>query len=216
MGEVQLNRALLHQEVGQLLVRRSLLDPQCAAGDHSSKVMIFHIYVLGARAHGGRIGEVDRAAVVLEQRTSDRWCGATNIEPFFLHLLDEKHEGLDLSGGLAESNVFTLSAAESYLGLELGLPQNGAAEVGHDVPRPGPCRVGVLFGFLWNPVAAEIGIRPHFEGIVGWTNVNTFVAGRSQIPTEPLHGLAMLPSWVRTKSSALVCSVRDVGPGTLL
>jgi len=42
--------------------------------------------------------------------------------------------GLTFSGGLAESDVFTLSAAESNLGLELRLPQDGAAEVGHDVP----------------------------------------------------------------------------------
>jgi len=51
MGEVQLNRALLCQEVGQLLVRRSLFNFQCAAGDHRSKVMVLHIYVLGAQAH---------------------------------------------------------------------------------------------------------------------------------------------------------------------
>ena len=179
-------------------------------------MMVLHIYVFSTRAHGGRVGEVHRATVVLEEGTLDRWSGASNVEPFFLHLLDEEHEWLDLSGGLAESDVFTLSAAESDLGLELGLPQNGAAEVGHDVPRSGSCRVGFLLGFFWNPVAAEVGISPHLKGIVRWTNVNTFVAGRSQISTEPLYSLAMLPSWVRTKSSTLVCSVRNVGPGTLL
>jgi len=103
--------------------------------------MVLHIYVLGARAHGGRVGEVDRAAVVLEEGTPDRWGGASNVEPFLLHLLDEQHEGLDLSGGLAESDVLTLSAAKSDLGLELGFPQNGAAEVGHDVSRSGSSRV---------------------------------------------------------------------------
>jgi len=216
MGEVQLNRALLRKEVGQLLLQRSLLNFECAAGDHRSEMMVLHIYVFGARAHGGRVNEVDHAAVILEQSTSDRWSGASNVEPFLLHLLNEKHEGLNISGGLAESNVLTLSAAESDLGLELGLPQNGAAEVGYDVPRPGPRCVGFPFRFFWNPVATEIGISPHFEGIVGWTNVNTFVAGRSQVSTEPLYSLAMLLSWVRTESSALMCSVRYVGPGTLL
>jgi len=124
MGEVHLNtcRALLRKEVGQLLLRQSLLNFECAAGDHQSEMMVLHIYVLGARAHGGRVGEVDCAAVVLKQGTSDRWSGASNVEPFFLHLLDEQHEGLNLSGGLAETGVFTLSAAESDLGLELGLP----------------------------------------------------------------------------------------------
>jgi len=189
---------------------------QCAAGDHRSEVMVLHIYVLGARAHGGQVGEVDHAVVVLKEGTLDHWSGATNVEPFFLHLLDEQHERLNLLGGLAESDVFTLSAAESDLGFELRLPQDGAAKVGHDVTRLGSRRVGFLFGFLWNPVAAEVGIGPHFEGIVRWTNVNTFVVVRSQISTEPLHSLAMLLSWVRTVSSTLVCCVCYVGTGTLL
>jgi len=216
MGEAQLNRALLRQEVGQLLLRRSLLDPQCAAGDHRSEMMALHIYVFGARAHGGRVGEVDRAAVVLKEGALDRRSGASDIEPLFLHFLDEQHEGLDLLGGLAEGDVFTLSAAESDLGLELGLPQDGAAKVGHDAPRSGSCHVGFPFGFFWNPVAAEVGISPHLEGVVRWTNANTFVAGRSQITTEPLHRLAMLLPWVRPESGTLVCCACDVGTGTLL
>lgn len=179
-------------------------------------MMVLHIYVFSTRAHGGRVGEVHRATVVLEEGTLDRWSGASNVEPFFLHLLDEEHEWLDLSGGLAESDVFTLSAAESDLGLELGLPQNGAAEVGHDVPRSGSRRVGLPLSFFWNPVAAEVGISPHLEGIVRWTNVNTFVAGRSQISTEPLHSLTMLLPWVRTESGTLMRCVCDVGTGTLL
>jgi len=134
MGEAQLNRALLCQEVGQLLVRRSLLNPQRAAGDHQSEMIALHICVFGARAHGGCVGEAHRAAVVLEERALDRWGGAPNVEPFLLHLLDEKHEGLDLSGGLTESDVLAFSAAESNLGLELGLPQDGTAEAGHDAP----------------------------------------------------------------------------------
>jgi len=35
--------------------------------------MALHIYVFSARAHGGRVGEVDRATVVLEERALDRW-----------------------------------------------------------------------------------------------------------------------------------------------
>jgi len=206
MGEVQVNRALLRQEVGQLLVRRSLFNFQCMAGDHRSEVTVLHIYVLGAQVHGGRVGEVDRAAVVLKEGTLYHWSGASNVEPFFLHLLDEQHQRLNLSGGLAESNVFTLSAAESDLVLELRLPQDGAAKVGHDVPRSGSRRVRFLLGFLWNPVAAKVGISPHLEGVIRWMNVNTFVAGRSQISTEPLHSLAMLLSRVRTESSTLVCA----------
>jgi len=73
--------------------------------------MVLHIYVLGAWAHGGRVGKVDRAAVVLKEGAVDRWSGASNVEPFFLHLLDEQHEGLNLSSGLAESDALTLSAA---------------------------------------------------------------------------------------------------------
>ena len=63
-------------------------------------MMVLHIYVFSTRAHGGRVGEVHRATVVLEEGTLDRWSGASNVEPFFLHLLDEEHEWLDLSGGL--------------------------------------------------------------------------------------------------------------------
>ena len=146
VGEAQLNRALLCKRVGQLGFQRGLLDPQCVAGDCRSEVMVLHICVFSARAHGGRVGEVDCAAVVLEERALDRWDGAANIEPLFPHLLDEQHEWLDLSGSLAESDVLTFSAAESDLGLELRLPQDGAAEAGHDVPRSGPRRVGFLLG----------------------------------------------------------------------
>jgi len=178
-------------------------------------MMVLHICGFGARAHGGRVGEADRAAVVLKEGALDRWSGASNVESLLLHLLDEQHEGLDLSDGLAESDVLTLSAAESDLSLELGLPQDGAAEVGHDAPRSGSRRVGFLLGFLWNPVAAEVGISPHFEGVVRWMNANAFVAGRSQMSTKPLHSLAMLLPWVRTESGTLVCCACDVGTGTL-
>jgi len=74
------------------------------------EVMALHICVFSARAHGGRV-EVDCAAVVLEERALDRWDGAADIEPLFLHLLDKKHEGLDLPGCLAKSDAFALSAA---------------------------------------------------------------------------------------------------------
>jgi len=60
--------------------------------------MVLHIYVLGLQAHGGRVGEIDHAAVVLKEGTLDRWSGASNVEPFFLHLLDEQHDRLNLFG----------------------------------------------------------------------------------------------------------------------
>jgi len=178
--------------------------------------MALHICVFGARAHGGRVGEVCRAAVVLKEHALDHWDGAADIEPLLLHLLDEQHEGLDLSGGLAESDVLTFSAAESNLGLELGLLRHGAAEAGHDMSRPVSRRIRFLLGFFWNPVAAGFGISPHLEGVVHQTNVNAFVMGRSQMSTEPLHSLVMLFSWIRTESSTLVCCACDVGMGTLL
>ena len=49
-------------------------------------MMVLHIYVFGARAHGGRVGEVDRAAVILEQSTSDR----LKLSNRFLELLIER------------------------------------------------------------------------------------------------------------------------------
>ena len=110
--------------------------------------MVFQTKILVA---GGHLGDIDKGAtslVVFKDSGAHQAFSHNSELELGADLLEEGTHGDEFAHGHAESNILTGGAAESDVGLQLGLPDDGATKQSQSEPSARLDRNGVLVVFV--------------------------------------------------------------------
>ena len=97
---------------------------------------------------------------------------------------------------LDEGNILTPSRAGAYIRLKLQLPHNHTYQILYDKYQARLFRIWVIHGFLWQPVTAEIDIRPYLDSAVVRVDIYDQFSSFPQIARYLIGRLTMWFSWI--------------------
>jgi hypothetical protein len=155
-------------------------------------VLVLLIDVSSSRTHLRRLGQVDGSSIVFKQLAVNGWSGGRDVNPMFLHLLEETHHHNGHAQTLREADIFAFSGGEDHLCLQLGGPDDRAASIADDVPSSGLGSGRVIHCVLLDPVTSEITINMDLKGL-GEIRLqdHALVLGSQEIPAQVLDRISM-------------------------
>ena len=174
--------------------------------------MVFQTKILVA---GGHLGDIDKGAtslVVFKDSGAHQAFSHNSELKLGADLLEEGTHGNEFAHGHAESNILTGGAAESDVGLQLGLPDDGATKQSQSKTSARLDRNGVLVIFV-SIEAGEVSVDITVQTLTEIrSEENALVTCVDEVPNDTLQGLTMRLPGGMGEASDLVDSKLDVGP----